>query len=110
MKKYAFFLIFFLYGCNSNSAQFIADAEIPKCASYFQNWFDRGKVYTIEVGKDCWKEFIEEFSKNERPWCTTLLMSGEGCEYTTKNGDFILSPLKNGDVGTKKFTLVGLRD
>jgi hypothetical protein len=84
------------------------DSNIASCAEIsFKNRSVEG-VYKISVDKECWEDFVKKISINA-PWCKKFLESGEGCEYSTKNGDFILSPSKENDKDTKEFILTDLR-
>jgi hypothetical protein len=108
--KYSIIVIFFtLVLASCNRASSLTNAEIPTCASSRDLSNDNEGTYQVSVEKDCWETFVEAISKSGGSLCRKQLMSGEGCEFTTAKGEFILSPLGGGEDGKRSFVLTDLR-
>jgi hypothetical protein len=101
------YLALLLASCNRASS--LEDAEIPACASSQHLSSGNEGTYQVSVDKECWKPFVEAISNSGGDLCRKQLMSGEGCEFTSAKGEFILSPLGRGDDGKRTFVLTDLR-
>jgi hypothetical protein len=101
------FLALLLTSCNRASP--LSDAGIPACASSPDSSSSNEDGYRVSIDNDCWEAFVEAVSKSAGGLCRKQLMSGEGCEFTTAKGEFILSPLGGGEDGERVFVLTDLR-
>ena len=108
MKRLALTMsLLVLASCNRVSS--MADAEIPACASS-QRYSNANKgISKVYVDQDCWSTFVERISDSGGELCERQLVAGEGCEYSTRRGDFILSPSGRASDGERTFILTDLR-
>ena len=109
--KYAIAAIFFaLLLASCNRASSLSDAEIPGCASSQRLSSGNEGTYRVAVDKDCWETFVKAIANSGGDLCRKQLMSGEGCDFTTAKGEFILSRLGRGsEDGKRAFVLTDLR-
>lgn len=108
--KYAISAIFFaLILASCNRASSLSDAEVPGCASSQHLSSGNEGTYRVSVDRDCWETFVKAISKSGGGLCRKQLTSGEGCEFTTTKGEFILSPLGGSKDGKRAFVLTDLR-